>query len=577
MMITDFLYFREQQQLFLFDWNYIAETVSQPGGLAILTSRFLVQFFHSGTAAVIIAIILVLSIAAAIYGTIRNTSRCRSLFGIPLSCVTAILLLMSISDVSLHFDSFTALLIAAATGYIHSAIGFKSKVAMTATAILETVITWFLAGPASLIFALTALITDLRRNDGALAFLYPATAGILAVSGYLCTANGELTRMFTPAFFYEVTAPMPLIHLLSWLSVPLIVAFASICRKHLVGWMLSVISLSAAVLSFISYSGRSEMRYEKEYDKMALLAANEQWKELADFSRRHLTNYQASNYHNLAQAQMGMLAENLFKVPQGGPASLIHISGEHAADICLAHVLYACGNMAGAQNIAFNALQTGCGYNPTLFKMLAKIELMRGSYEVAEKYINILGKSHYYKAWAERYRAFLWNDSMVENDPELGNGRRDLPISEGFVNDRSPMDELLRIIESNPSDRKAMEYALSYLLLAKDFITAYSFIKDFYGTPGLSTLPTPAQEALIFFSDYYNTQTEEYALSHGLTKEQFDEYRQVDLDWCREHGVEEDTIQRFASFKEAYGRNRGGNVPSGYGDTWWHYMLYTKI
>ena len=39
------LAFREQQQLFLYDWKYLTGLLFQIGGLSTLTARFLVQFF----------------------------------------------------------------------------------------------------------------------------------------------------------------------------------------------------------------------------------------------------------------------------------------------------------------------------------------------------------------------------------------------------------------------------------------------------------------------------------------------------------------------------------------------------
>ena len=62
-MIGDWPYVlshREQQQLFLFDWDYVRDVLFEPGGAAALIGRFLVQFFYSPAAAVAITLLCLL-------------------------------------------------------------------------------------------------------------------------------------------------------------------------------------------------------------------------------------------------------------------------------------------------------------------------------------------------------------------------------------------------------------------------------------------------------------------------------------------------------------------------------------
>ena len=140
------------------------------------------------------------------------------------------------------------------------------------------------------------------------------------------------------------------------------------------------------------------------------------------------------------------------------------------------------------------------------------------------------------------------------------------------------MDDLYKILDTTPADGKAMQYALSYLLLAKDINHIKEFIDKYYGTPGLKTLPVPAQEALIFYSDYYHTLDEDYAVQHGMTKEQLLNYQSVDLDYCKDHGVTQETIGRFAIFKEAYGKARqSADALAVYKNTFWYYLLFAQI
>jgi hypothetical protein len=115
--------------------------------------------------------------------------------------------------------------------------------------------------------------------------------------------------------------------------------------------------------------------------------------------------------------------------------------------------------------MAFNANQAFSN-NPSMLKMLVQVDLMRGSYDVAGKNIRLLKKTLAYRSWAKSHEAFLGNDALVENDPVLGNGRRDIPEDGDFVLGSS-FDDLRRIVRTNPDDTKARQYALAYMMLSR--------------------------------------------------------------------------------------------------------------
>ena len=307
--------------------------------------------------------------------------------------------------------------------------------------------------------------------------------------------------------------------------------------------------LATALLFCIILSGCG--REGDAMKKMNMLAAQQDWDALATISRRdYASNVFAANYYHLAQAYRGRLCEDLFKMVQHGPQGIIYMPSDHsAADPCLAHVLFAMGNMAAAQNVAFNSMFSPEGYDYAMMKIVAQVDLMRGCDEVASKYIDVLSVQKEYKVWAENAYA----------DPNIERGRRDFPDEEAFVLD-SPMEDILRILDSNPSDTLAMQYGLSFLLLAKDLAGIHRFVDKYYGSEGLRILPTPAQEALLFYSDY-------------LQNVEGDD--SVGRDYCLSHGVTESTIRRFEKFQNE--SLSGDGAPSSFRTTFWHYLLYEQI
>ena len=579
------LFYREQQQLFLFDSTYIGGLLRQPGGFAVLMARFLVQFFYSLWSATVITTLLLALITLSAWLILRKTGD--YWYAFPLSFIPGLFLAVSLLDNNYHYEGVTAYFLMLLFLFVYSMVFKQNKCLRLIMGCVLTISLFCLAGSVALLFAICAFLFDcLKKQEWALfSFLYVLFAFAVGFVAVQSGCMGIYTYAYTPLGYYETTVTAPFVHYAGWITLPVCMLIT-----WLVGYfaernryLQAVACLVIVVAGFWSFwkSYHSNMNsdlsafYQYEY-----YTVNEEWDELAAASAKNMRNYNGANYLNFSLIQKDVLAENLFLYPQFGPTSLVYIPKDKTPDVRLAHILFAMGNMGAAQNVAFNASQSLNGYNPTMLKMILQIDLMRGSYAVALKYIELLEKTLHYSAWATAQRKFLFNDELVEQDPVLGTGRKDFPNEEAFVLFDSPMDDLYKILDTNPGDVKAMQYAISYLLLAKDINHTKEFIEKYYGTPGLKSLPVPAQEALVFFYDYYHTLDEAYAVQHGVTKEQLADYQRVDPDYCKNYGVTQDTFDRFAIFKEAYGKARQSQPAQSlaqYKNTFWYYLLFVQI
>ena len=518
------LCYREQQQLFVFDVDYVTSFFQQPGGLAVLLARFLVQFFYSPLLAVIITtlvLFLIFLFAFLIINRIEgNTYRI-----IPFCFLSALSLSISLLDHCFLYEGITSYLLMSFFLFCYSKTDELKINRRISIGCLLTSLCFYIAGSIALLFAFSAFLYDcLKRKEKSFFSLSYILCALLI--GFVSVQTGLLaiySYAYTPSLYYEITAEIPIIHLVNWIVFPLgllaVYIISLINNKNI----RIIVCLLCTGLFFYSYwkSYHSRLNaHRMTYYQYEYYTVREQWDNLARFCiGKNIQHYNDANYMNLALVKKGILADNLFHYPQFGPSSLIFIPKDKTTDTRLAHVLFAMGNMSAAQNIAFNSIYSFSGYNPTMLKMVLQVDLMRGAYDVALKYIELLEKSLHYAKWASEQRRFLFNDSLVVQDPVLGMGRKSFPKEEAFVLYNSPMDDLYKILDTNPDNKMAMEYALSYLLLAKDINHVRDFIDRYYGKPGLKTLPIPAQEALIFYSDYYQTLNEQYALEHGLTKD----------------------------------------------------------
>lgn len=556
-MIADWPYVlshREQQQLFLFDWDYVRDVLFEPGGAAALIGRFLVQFFHSPAAAVAITLLCLLGIL------------CLHRKQFPLILVPVFFLMASLADFQLHFDVVPACLFVSGGFAVWCRSRKKIIVGMALPVIL-----FFLAGSAAFLFGLCALAYGLGKASRET--LKPAAAALLSalVTGTLALRLNLIPEpgyALSPRFYYDIATPMPGFHLLFWFMFPAVV-LASAALERLPGrklsfWLSSALVLAATPFAFTLYSrqGRDGAFNLYKYEHYAVRG---RWEELERISRRRIEYPQTANWYYLAKSYSGMLARDLMKQRHNREYDLLFVpAGTGSSTSAIPHVLLRMGCIAAAQNVAYNLMFATCGYNPSLLKMQADIELMRGNYKVARKYIGLLERSFSYGEWARERRRFLDNDALVEEDPFLGRGRRAFPAIQAFSTPLYPMHAIYALLRTNPSDKVAMEYGLSYLLLAKDIVNVAHFIEEFYGTPGLEELPVCAQEALCFFADY----------QQNLAREK--EYSHMDMDWCLGHGVSPQTVSRMRAFQEA-SLKTGGKAPQGSRGTYWYYLLYDDM
>ena len=94
---------------------------------------------------------------------------------------------------------------------------------------------------------------------------------------------------------------------------------------------------------------------------------------------------------------------------------------------------------------------------------------------------------------------YLYNEELINNDPEYGAKRRSLPDNcEEFTQSRGAYADLLLTIRTNPKAIAARDYAIGYLLLANDSPHINAFADEFYGTELMPKTPQRLQEAMVY-------------------------------------------------------------------------------
>lgn len=553
------LAFREQQQLFLYDKTYLLPCLFSVGGLATLLGRFVVQFFWNPAWAVIITLALLGLGAWLLWLSLRERSAGWPL--LPLCLIPLAFLAASLSENAMHYSVLTAWLLALAALFGYTRIRrrrFIWGIVLTGTVYLA-------AGPAAILFALCAAILDAWHRKWGSA-LYVLVALLCGLGAWMQGWTPTLERSLTPSFYFDLDASMNAVHWIPWVLLPVTVFLCKVVTdsrlKPIPAFIGGTALLLLALIPAFRVAKAAEDRqagitYEYDY-----YVVNEDWDGLIKSCLSHEWIPHTAQYLNLALAWKDELPDQLFQYDQRGPDGLVKMSDDRGVETTQAYIMFAMGNMAAAQDVAFNTLYSTEGICPAMLKINAQVELMRGAYEVADKYLSILEKAPHYRRWAGDQKRFLYNDEAVMADPLLGNGRRSWPRIEGFSMFESPLDELMRVVAANPADKRAMDYALSYLLLAKDIKNVTGLVNRYYGEPALRTLPVPVQEAVLFYSEYSRNVGGADVLGP---------------EWCAAHGVTEETVQRFQKFQDESMKNGGKAPKKGFRTSYWYFLLYKQI
>jgi hypothetical protein len=382
-------------------------------------------------------------------------------------------------------------------------------------------------------------------------------AGLVAVNrGWLIDfANAYWTKCYVE-YYFEPTW----LHTLSWLSLPIVVLVAMLSRlwKPKVAWIEAIVTLSVVVGFYVACQRISDSYLNKPYytlQKQIHYADTEEWDKLIGVTDINPTNDLQAIYFHLGLSKKGRLLDDLFIFPQQGIQSLMNNDVQYTdMGVLMSRVYYQMGLIGAAQNMSFSSSIGITWGNPSMLKLLIKAYLINGRYQVAEKQIAKLEKSWYYDDWAKEQRRFLYNDEAVMADPELGKMRRSLPNNDEFTIINGPLYDLQMVLDANPDNREAAEYFIAMLLITKEYSLIDAFVNRYYGHGCLTNLPLRLQEAVVAIHEH-------------------------DPAYCLSHGVNEETLERFATFREQVltlrrnGITNMSRLAPEYRRTFWYYML----
>lgn len=472
------LIFKEQITFLCFDTSYLSSLLEKPAFLAVLAGDFLTQFFifpFAAPAITVFSIVLLWEALRRIFGK----------FGIDRhSSLLALLPCAADAALACQFEYPLAMTCGAAISawLALGCICIKNNSLRYTVDILATIAVFPLVGAHCILFILLILLRN-RNNLKIFISLIVLYLSAIALEWYIYTMTPAETFCYPIAFGYSIKK----LYLFTTVETALLVAFfIGKTRAN------NIITDSLLCLALVCGGIFYFYNEQEEYDlKLSTLAYRGQWDKVKVLSdNNHLKSQTGAYYSNICSSREGRLANDLLNkyqpliyglfLPVNGNESYVKIFA--SIDALLEVEDYNQAQHSALVGMAFSPWQK----SSRMIHKLAEIAVYNGDVKAARRYLGMLEKTMYYRAWAKDA------EQLIDEGDTRVNDCRDTIYK---VNEYQR--SLRNVIDSNPGNVKAINYLLCFDLLQKELS---SFKKDYdtYYMPIYSGLQPPRiyQEAL---------------------------------------------------------------------------------
>jgi len=504
------LHYREQFQLFLFTKSYFLETCSRPGGFANYLGRFFTQFYlFAGLGALIVSLMLV-GIQQLIYAFGRRIKETSA--GWFLSFLPALFYWYLLCDENMQHGGVAALLLALLFSLLVTFL--KSNLWRRICMILMIPVLYWIAGGVvalSVVLLLWYEWLKIRQNKMALSFFSFAAVLLVIVCPVVAKhfiVQYPMERLAWGADYVHFTSDSPFLIAYLWVLIVIVTVlsllyFPEIKNKSVRRLMFPVQTIVFILTIYILIWKVAYPYYVPREDIMAYdyYCRMKQWDKIIQrANRKSPTVPMTVACLNLALYKTGRLPENMFNYFQNGSDGLLpSFQRDFMIPTVAGEPYYYLGFVNTAQRFAFEAMEALPDYQKSVrsFKRLAETNLINGHYKIAEKYLNFLENTLFYRKWAKETRSYLYNEDKINAHPEWGEIRR-FQTQVDFLFSGTEKDMMLAVFfQQHRDNRMAYEYLLAYSLLTKnlhDFPVFFRLNKEFT----YSVVPKSYQEAMIY-------------------------------------------------------------------------------
>jgi hypothetical protein len=316
-----------------------------------------------------------------------------------------------------------------------------------------------------------------------------------------------------------------------------------------------IVILSAFIAIFYSSLFLFDRKYNVEIEHYA---NSGQWEKVLECKSNVELNDRISRYLlNRAFYYTGKMSDDMFSLPQewGEHTLLLTMKFNRECTIHNSDLFFDMGFIKGAEYWALES-QTNQVYSPRILMRLAYCAILLHDFPLAQKYLNVLGKSPVYKKTAMRMLDKL-DESYSERLKKRLIGDKETQYNIGYIDSQNPDRILIEILNEDKDNKMAFEYLMSYYLLRNELGKFYYNFAKHADDMDYTTIPGTYQEALLFF--YLGTNTSRDIIVSKINQKilgRFTEFNKTII----KHEMNENMARK--------------ELKKNFGNTYWYYVRY---
>lgn len=395
--------FQEQNQLFLFTLDYFRERISVSGGLADYIAEFITQFSYVPVLGEVLIAILFVAFQKSVALSIGRDD------WYVLSFVVPVMMLVFMGDIYVMLSFLIAM-----TAAVLLCALYRKRKGVT-WAVITIALGYWLLGPAIFVFALYAAISE--RNWKSLVYIVIAVLTLLLSRAIYLQQYPWKTLIFGINYYRHALVVPPMLLVIA-AAAAFIPAFTDFLPEPK-----TVVSILAGLAIAAGAAVGCGMTYQRDsleliaYDQMV---RHEDWNGILKRAEKYQPDSELGSVSvNLALFMSGRGAE-LPHFKQFGTRGLIlprvrdFISNSSSSE-----VFWRLGMINESLRYAFDTQESLVNNRKSgrWMSRMAQCQILNGRYDVAEKYLDILSHSLFYRKWADAHRRYMRNESAIASDP----------------------------------------------------------------------------------------------------------------------------------------------------------------
>ena len=393
------LAFQEQNQLFLFTWDYFVERIVIAGGLADYIAEFFTQFnyipFLGEALMAILFVVFQRSIARVL---------ARDEWYI-LSFIAPVMMLIYMSDFYVLLSFVVALVFALQICALYN------RYPGIIWSILVTVFGYWLIGPVVFLFTVYAAVNE--RNKYSLLLIALACATVI-VSKLTYLQQYPWKTLFFGVNYYRRPLMVPAMQVCISVAVVLIPLISKYLPKPkvYVNLLLGLAIVGCGALGCVK-------TYQKDVVELIAyenLVRHEDWDGILKRAKKYQPNSEIGSVSvNLALIMSGRGTE-MPKFKQFGTRGLIQPRvRDFISNSASCEVFWRLGMINESLRYAFDTQESLVNNRKSgrWMSRMAECQMLNKRYDVAEKYLDILSHSLFYSKWANDHRQYLRDEEAI--------------------------------------------------------------------------------------------------------------------------------------------------------------------